>query len=170
MLSKAKQKELTEAYLKLQKEYNETHKKDILWNNMRPLLVDMIGNTVKKLSKGHFIEDFEHRVEVQADRVVRRYIENPQYNRELPMTVAYWEAVNMLYADSYDKLIGNFSHDLEYETASYTEDEQDVKLVDLKGNRIFMDFSKKQFNFIREGEGKEKIIKALEEQGWKKSF
>ncbi len=155
--------------MELQKEYNETHNKDILWGHMRPLLVDMISNTVKKLSKGHFIEDFEHRVEVQVDRVIKRYIDNPQYNRDLPLTIAYWEAVNMLYSSGHDKLIGNFSHDLEYEQATYDEDEQDVKIVDIKGNRLYMDFRTKYFNFIREGEGKEEVIKALEGSGWKKN-
>lgn len=133
---------------------------------MRPILLDMIGNTVKKLSKGHFIPDFEHRVESQTDRVVKRYIENPDYNRELPLTISYWEAVNLLYSSSHDKLIGNYDHDWDYENASYTEDEKDVKLVDIKGNRLFMDFGTKQFNFIKEGENKEVIIKALEDSGW----
>lgn len=166
MLSKDRQKELTELYLKYQEEYNKTHDQNILWNNMRPLLVDMIGNTVKKLSKGHYINDFEHRVEVQADRVIKRFIDNPSYNRDLPMTVAYWEAVNMLYSSGHDKLVGNYEHELDYENATYTEEEKDIKIIDVGGNRLFMDFSTKQFNFIKECEGKEEIIKALEGSGW----
>lgn len=126
----------------------------------------MIGNTVKKLSKGHFIEDFEHRVEAQVDRVIKRYIDNPSYNRDLPLTVAYWESVNMLYSSGHDKLVGNYEHNFEYETASYDEEEKDIKLVDVKGNRLFMDFGTKEFNFIREGENKEQVIKALEDSGW----
>ena len=167
MLSKANQKELTELYLQYQTEYNRTHDKDILWNHMRPILLDMIGNTVKKLSKGHYVPDFEHRVESQTDRVVKRYIDNPSYNRELPMTLSYWEAVNLLYSSSHDKLVGNFDHDLEYENATYEEWEQDIKLVDIKGNRLYMDFSTKEFNFIRESEKVEEVIKALEGSGWK---
>lgn len=166
MLSKAEQEKLCKLYLKWQSEYNRTHDKDILWKNIRPLLVDMIGNTAKKLSKGHYIADFEHRVEAQTDRVIKRYIDNPSYNRDLPMTVAYWEAVNMMYGSSHEKLVGSYEHDFEYETASYEEDEKDIKLVDLKGNRVYMDFSTKEFNLIKKGEGTEAIIKALEDSGW----
>ena len=101
-----------------------------------PLLVGMIGITLKKLSKGHFINDFEHRVEVQVDRVIKRYIDNPQYSRDLPMTIAYWEAVNLLYSSGHEKLVGNYDHEVEYENAPYTEEEKDVKLVDIKGNMI----------------------------------
>lgn len=129
----------------------------------------MIGNMAKKLCKGHYISDFEHRLESQVDRVIKRYITNPQYSRDLPMTIAYWEAVNMLYSSGHEKLVGNYDHELEYENATYTEEGQDIKLVDIKGNRLFMDFSTKEFNFIREGEGKEEIIKALEDSGWKLS-
>lgn len=166
MLLTEEQKKCSQLYLKWQGEYNKTEDKDILWNHIRPLLVDMIGNMAKKLCKGHYISDFEHRLECQVDRVIKRYITNPQYNRELPMTIAYWEAVNMLYSSGHDKLIGNYDHELEYENASY-EGEQDVKLVDIKGNRLYMDFGTKEFNFIKEGENKEDIIKALEDSGWR---
>ena len=142
MLSKAEQIKLCELYKKWQDEYNATHNQDILWNHIRPLLVDMIGNTVKKLSKGHYIEDFEHRVEFQTDRVIRRYINNPDYNRDLPLSLAYWESVNLLYGDSYEKLVGNYDHNLEYENAPYDE-EENIKLVDVGDNRIYMDYDSK---------------------------
>lgn len=167
MLSKEEQKRLCNIYLKYQAEYNRTHDQNILWDKMRPMLVDMIANCAKKLSKGHFIPDFEHRVEAQSDRVVKRYIDNPQYNRDLPLTLAHYEAVNMLYADSYDKLIGNYEHNFEYETASYEEEEKDTKIVEIAGNRIVMDYSAKYFTIISEGENKEEVIKALKENGWK---
>ena len=170
MLLKEEQKRLCNLYLKYQDEYNQTHNTDILWNNIRPLLVDMIGNTVKKLSKGHYISDFEHRLECQVDRVIKRYIDNPDYNRELPMTLAYWEAINMLYSSDHDKLVGNYDHDLEYSNASCYEDEENIKIVDVGGNRIVMDYSAKEFTIIKEGEKVEEIVKSLEEQGWKKPF
>lgn len=167
MLLKEEQKKLCELYLKWQGEYNETHNKDILWIHIRPLLVDMIGNTVKKLSKGHYISDFEHRLECQVDRVIKRYIDNPQYNRELPMTIAYWEAVNMLYSSGHEKLIGNYDHEDEYYNASYDDESSNTKLVDIgKGNRIFMDYDTKDFYFISKGENTEAIVKALCENGW----
>ena len=166
MLLKEEQKRLCNLYLKYQDEYNQTHNTDILWNNIRPLLVDMIGNTVKKLSKGHYINDFEHRLECQVDRVIKRYIDNPQYNRDLPMTLAYWEAINMLYSSDHEKLLGNYDHDLEYENASYYEDEEDTKIVDVGRSRIVMDYATKEFNFIRKDENSNAIIEALEEQGW----
>lgn len=168
MLSKEDQERLCKLYLEYQAEYNKTHDTRILWNDMRPLLVCMIRNTVKKLSKGHFIEDFEHRVEVQVDRVIKRYINNPQYNRDLPLTIAYWESINMLYSSGHEKLVGNYDHDWDYENETY--DEKDIKIVDIKGNRLFMDFATKEFNFIRGGEKVEEVIKALEESGWKKSI
>lgn len=152
--------------MEYQEEYNKTHDTDILWNNMRPLLVDMISNTVKKLSKGHFINDFEHRVEVQVDRVIKRYIDNPSYNRDLPLTVAYWEAVNMLYSSGHDKLVGNYDHELEYENSTY-EEEKDIKLVDIKGNRLFMDFGTKEYNFIKKSENSDAIVEGLEKLGWR---
>ena len=166
MLSKEEQKRLCNLYLKYQDEYNQTHNTDILWNNIRPLLVDMIGNTVKKLSKGHYINDFEHRLECQVDRVIKRYIDNPQYNRDLPMTLAYWEAINMLYSSDHEKLVGNYDHDLEYSNAPYYEDEEDTKIVDVGGNRIVMDYTTKEFALLKEGENSNAIIEALEEQGW----
>lgn len=168
MLLKEEQKKLCELYLKWQGEYNETHNKDILWIHIRPLLVDMIGNTVKKLSKGHYISDFEHRLECQVDRVIKRYIDNPQYNRELPMTIAYWEAVNMLYSSGHEKLIGNYDHEDEYYNATY-DDEENIKLVDVGGNRIVMDYNTKEFTILKEGEKVEEIVKGLQEQGWKKT-
>lgn len=167
MLLKEEQKRLCNLYLKWQDEYNKTHNTDILWNNIRPLLVDMIGNTVKKLSKGHFINDFEHRLECQVDRVIKRYIDNPQYNRDLPMSLAYWEAINMLYSSDHEKLMGNYDHDLEYENASYEDREKDTKIIDIAGNRIVMDYNTKEFTIITEGENKEEVIKALECSGWK---
>lgn len=166
MLLKEEQKELCKLYLKYQAEYNQTHDKDILWNNIRPLLVDMISNTAKKLSKGHYIADFEHRVEAQADRVIKRYIDNPDYNRELPMTIAHWEAVNMLYASGHDKLVGNYDHDLDYETATYVENDN-TKIIDVGNNRIVMDYNTKEFYFIKEGENSEEIVKGLESSSWK---
>lgn len=166
MLSKANQKELIELYKKYQEEYNRTHEQNILWNNMRPLLLDMIANCAKKLSKGHYIPDFQHRVEAQTDRVVKRYLDNPSYNRDLPLTLAHYEAVNMLYADSYDKLIGNYDHDLEYSNASYEDGEDDTKIVDVGGNRIVMDYNTKEFALLKEGEKVEEVVKALEENGW----
>lgn len=169
MLLKEEQKKLCELYLKWQGEYNETHNKDILWIHIRPLLVDMIGNTVKKLSKGHYISDFEHRLECQVDRVIKRYIDNPQYNRELPMTIAYWEAVNMLYSSGHEKLIGNYDHEDEYYNATYDEDEENIKVFEVGGNRIVMDYSTKEFTIIKEGEKVEEVVKTLEEQGWKKT-
>ena len=167
MLLKEEQKRLCNLYLKYQDEYNKTHNTDILWSNIRPLLLDMIGNTVKKLSKGHFINDFEHRLECQVDRVIKRYIDNPQYSRDMPMTIAYWEAINMLYSNNHEKLMGNYDHDLEYENASYEDGEEDTKIIDVGGNRIVMDYSAKEFNFISEGENKEEVIKAMKENGWK---
>lgn len=167
MLSKDDQKKLTELYLQYQTEYNRTHDRSILWDKMRPMLVDMIANCAKKLSKGHFIPDFEHRVEAQTDRVVKRYLDSPDYNRDLPLTLAHYEAVNMLYADSYDKLIGNYEHNLEYEQASYEEEEKDTKIVEIAGNRIVMDYSTKEFCLLKEGEKAEEVVKSLEENGWK---
>ena len=167
MLSKEEQKRLCKLYLEYQAEYNKTHDRNILWDNMRPLLVDMIANCAKKLSKGHYIPDFEHRVEAQTDRVVRRYLYNPSYNRDLPLTLAHWEAVNMLYADSYDKLIGNYEHNFEYETASYEVEEKDTKIVEIGGNRVLMDYSDKKFCFLEEGDKVEEVVKALEGSGWK---
>ena len=166
MLLKEEQKKLCELYLKWQGEYNETHNKDILWIHIRPLLVDMIGNTVKKLSKGHYISDFDHRLECQVDRVIKRYIDNPQYNRELPMTIAYWEAVNMLYSSGHEKLIGNYDHEDEYYNATYGEDEENIKVVEVGGNRLLMDYGDKKFSFVKEGEKVEEIVKVLCENGW----
>lgn len=167
MLLKEEQKRLCNLYLKWQDEYNQTHNTDILWNNIRPLLIDMIGNTVKKISKGHYISDFEHRLECQVDRVIKRYIDNPQYNRDMPMTIAYWEAINMLYSSSHEKLVGNYDHDLEYENASYEYGEEDTKIIDVGGNRIVIDYSTKEFTIITEGEKVEEVVKGLQEQGWK---
>lgn len=166
MLLKEEQKRLCNLYLKYQDEYNQTHNKDILWNNIRPLLVDMISNCAKKLSKGHYIPDFEHRVEAQSDRVVKRYIDNPQYNRDLPLTLAHYEAVNLLYSSGHDKLVGNYDHDLEYENASYEEEEKDTKIVDVGENRIVMDYTTKEFAILKEGENSNAIIEALEGSGW----
>lgn len=167
MLSKEEQKRLCNIYLKYQAEYNETHDTDILWNDIRPLLVDMISNCAKKISKGHYIPDFEHRVEAQSDRVVKRYIDNPQYNRDLPLTLAHWEAVNMLYASGHDKLVGNYDHELEYENSTYEEGEQEIKLVDIKGNRVYMDFGTKEFNFIKKADNSDAIVEGLEKLGWR---
>lgn len=167
MLLTEEQKRHSQLYLKWQDEYNKTGNKDILWNHIRPLLVDMIGNMAKKLCKGHYISDFEHRLECQVDRVIKRYITNPQYNRDMPMTIAYWEAVNMLYSSGHDKLVGNYDHELEYENATYEEGEQDIKLVDVGGNRLAMDYETKEFYFIKKGEKVEDVIKTLDDSGWK---
>ncbi len=129
----------------------------------------MIGNMAKKLCKGHYISDFEHRLECQVDRVIKRYTDNPQYNRDLPMTIAYWEAVNMLYSSGHEKLVGNYDHEYDYYNASYEMDDDDnTKLVDVgKGNRILMDYDTSEFYFVRKGDNPEAIIKALCDSGWK---
>lgn len=166
MLLTEEQKRHSQLYLKWQAEYNKTGDKDILWNHIRPLLVDMIGNMAKKLCKGHYISDFEHRLESQVDRVIKRYITHPQYNRDMPMTIAYWEAVNMLYSSGHDKLVGNYDHDYDYYNASYTTDEE--KIVDVGGgNRLVMNDGTKEFYFIKKGEKVEDVIKTLCESGWK---
>lgn len=81
------------------------------------------------------------------------------------MTIAYWEAVNMLYSSGHEKLIGNYDHEDEYYNATY-DDEESIKLVDVGGNRVYMDYGTKEFYFISKGENTEAIIKALCENGW----
>lgn len=169
MLSTDEQKEQTNQYLKWQREYNITQDQSILWEKLRPLLISMIGNCVKKKCKHHFIDEFEWRVENQAERVIKRYIENPQYNRDLPISLAYWEAVNMLYSSGHDKLTGNYDHELEYENAPYTEEDKDIKLIDIGGNRIVMDYETKEYYFVKASKKVEEIVKALENSGWKKT-
>lgn len=166
MLLTEEQEKLCKLYLKWQGEYNQTHDKGILWNNLRPLLVDMIGNMAKKLCKGHYISDFEHRLECQADRVIKRYTDNPQYNRDFPMTIAYWEAVNMLYSSGHEKLVGNYDHEYDYYNASHEMDDS-TKLVDVGGNRILMDYDTNEFYFVRKGDNPEAIIKVLCDSGWR---
>lgn len=166
MLSKENQKELCNLYLKWQREYNETQDKKILWNHLRPLLVDMISNCAKKKCGNHFIEDFEWRVENQAERVIKRYIDNPQYNRSLPMTIAYWESINLLYGSGHEKLVGDYDNEWDYENASYEEDDN-TKIIDAGNNRIFLDYDTNEFYFVRKGESPEAIIKVLCDNGWK---
>lgn len=164
MLSTDEQKEQTNQYLKWQREYNITQDQSILWEKLRPLLISMIGNCVKKKCKHHFIDEFEWRVENQAERVIKRYIDNPTYNRELPMTIAWWEAVNMLYGNSYDKLTACQLDDTNMSTELYEEDNS--KLVDVGGNRILLDYEDKQFSIIKAGDKTTEVIEALEKEGW----
>lgn len=85
------------------------------------------------------------------------------------MTIAYWEAVNMLYSSGHEKLIGNYDHEDEYYNATYDDESSNTKLVDIGENRLLMSYGDKKFHFVKEGEKVEEIIKALEEQGWKKT-
>lgn len=169
MLSTDEQKEQTNQYLKWQREYNITKDPAILWQKLRPLLISMIGNCVKKKCKHHFIDEFEWRVENQAERVIKRYIDNPSYNRELPMTIAYWEAVNMLYGSSYDKLTAcQLDDDNELH---YDEGEEDIKIIDVGGNRILFDYDTNEFSIIKAGDKTDEVIEALEKEGkWRLSL
>lgn len=167
MLSTDEQKEQTNQYLKWQREYNITQDPAILWEKLRPLLISMIGNCVKKKCKHHFIDDFEWRVENQVERVIKRYLDNPSYNRELPMTLAYWEAVNMLYGSSYDKLTACQLDD-DNNMLFTEEDEGDIKIIDVGGNRILFDYDTNEFYFVKTSKKVEEIVKALESSGWKK--
>lgn len=164
MLSVDEQKEQTNLYIKWQQEYNITQDQTILWEKLRPLLISMIGNCVKKKCKHYFIDDFEWRVENQAERVIKRYIDNPNYNREYPMTIAYWEAVNMLYGSSYEKLTACQLDDTNISSEDISED--NMKLVDVGGNRILFDYENKQFSIIKSCDKVTEIIDALEKENW----
>lgn len=169
MLSKAELDSRTKQYLEIQAQYNKTGDKELLWTGLRPLLIDMIRHCAMKKSQHHYIPDFDWKVENQVERVIERYYKHQGYNKQYPMTLAFWEAVHLLYSSSYEKLDSDISVDDLYEVEERpSQDEEDIKLVDVGGNRIFMNYETNEFYFVKEGEKVEEVVKTLEENGWKK--
>lgn len=93
-LTRQQQKNRQELFSKLQKEYNETHNTDILWNRMYPLLEDAVKSALCKVNGvNNFIEDFDEKVVDALDLLLVRYIHKPDYNFRSLATLAYWSAI-----------------------------------------------------------------------------
>lgn len=92
-LTKKQQKNRQELFSKLQKEYNETHNTDILWNKMYPLLEDAVKSAILKVNKYNFVEDFEEKTVSALDLLLVRYTRKPDYNFRSLSTLAYWSAI-----------------------------------------------------------------------------
>lgn len=81
-------------FLELQKEYNETQNKNILWFQMMPLLEDACKAQVTKMNGiAGFIPNYDEKVETALFLLIKRYTKNPSYNYGSLPTLAYWAAL-----------------------------------------------------------------------------
>ena len=92
-LSKQEIAERQELFTKYQKEYNETHDKNIYWEKLYPLIVDCVKSNVLKVNQMHFVNNFEERCNDAVDLLSKRYLTKPNYNFKSLVTLCYFAAV-----------------------------------------------------------------------------
>lgn len=119
-------------FVKLQKEYNDTHDKNILWFEMSPLILDSVKSSVIKMNGGygHFIPNYEEKVDKAYMLLIARYVKNPDYNFHSLPTLTYWAAkyssrnAEIIYYDKMD------SYERLTEETLLHEDEHIIEMCD----------------------------------------
>ena len=93
-LTRQQIKNRQELFVRLQKEYNETHDADILWYKLYPLLEDAVKSALCKVNGvNNFIEYWDEKVLDALDLLIARYVKRPDYNFKSLATLAYWSAI-----------------------------------------------------------------------------
>ena len=89
-----------EQFIKDQKEYNMTHCPNIVWFKMEPYFRETAASIIKQKSQGHFVQCFDDKVDLVVDKLIKRYLENPDYNFDLPKTLVYWAVISVIYSST----------------------------------------------------------------------
>ena len=93
-LTQSEMEENNKRFLELQREYNETENKNILWFEMMPLLEDACKAAVTKMNGiAGFIPNYDEKVETALYLLIKRYTKNPKYNYGSLPTLAYWASL-----------------------------------------------------------------------------
>lgn len=98
-----------------QKEYNLNKDPAYFWTKLHPLILDAVKSAIIRVN-GHvgFIPNYQYKVDIADDLLVKRYIEKPYYNFGSLPTLAYFAAIyasrqlqiiNLDTEDSYDRII-----------------------------------------------------------------
>ena len=98
-----------------QKEYNLNKDPAYFWVKLHPLILDAVKSAIIRVN-GHvgFIPNYQYKVDIADDLLVKRYIEKPYYNFGSLPTLAYFAAIyasrqlqiiNLDTEDSYDRII-----------------------------------------------------------------
>ena len=98
-----------------QKEYNLNKDPAYFWAKLHPLILDAVKSAIIRVN-GHvgFIPNYQYKVDIADDLLVKRYIEKPYYNFGSLPTLAYFAAIyasrqiqiiNLDTEDSYDRII-----------------------------------------------------------------
>lgn len=82
-----------ELFSQYQKEYNESHDKNILWLKMGPLIKDAVEASVMKINHNVYILNYNEKVETAYFSLMKRYTNNPDYNYGSLSTLAYYAAL-----------------------------------------------------------------------------
>ena len=159
----AEQQKAINEYLYWQSEYNKSGDASILWNKLRPILSPMIRNCMNKLSKNHFIQDLDWKVERATDQALQRYINKQDYNKDYPLTMAYWLAFSALYRDKYEMMVVGDVLENCMKNAVMEEDDT-TKIYEISGNIIC--FEDKDFYFIKKGEKVDEVVDTLVKNGY----
>lgn len=102
MANKTKQEidEAVEQFLINQSEYNSTHNTDIVWFKLEKYFRETAESIIKQKSKGHFVKYLSDKVDMVVDKLVERYLENPDYHFNLPQTLVYWAVISVVYSNT----------------------------------------------------------------------
>lgn len=116
-LSVEEQRQRQEKFLELQKKYNETGDKNILWFEMKPLIEDCCKSAViKRNGKNGWFPNYEKKVEDAVDTIIMRYVKKQTYNYRSLVTLCYWAALG----SSCNKNMQELDKDVLYEMSHPT--------------------------------------------------
>ena len=80
-------------FQELQKKYNESPDKNLLWFEMAPLIRDSVEANVMRINHYGFILNYEEKVDVAFFSIMKRYVDNPKYNFGSLVTLGYYAAL-----------------------------------------------------------------------------
>ena len=115
LLTKEQLKNRQILFEQYQKEYNLNKDPAYFWEKLHPLILDAVKSAIIRVN-GHagFIPNYQYKVDIADELLVKRYIEKPNYNFGSLPTLAYFAAIyasrqarviNLDMEDSYDRII-----------------------------------------------------------------
>ena len=114
-LTKEQLKNRQTLFEQYQKEYNSNKSKEYFWEKLHPLIIDAVKSAIIRVNgQAGFIPNYQYKVDIADELLVKRYIEKPNYNFGSLSTLAYFAAIyasrqtqviELDKEDSYDRII-----------------------------------------------------------------
>lgn len=114
-LTKEQLKNRQALFEKYQKEYNSNKCKEFFWEKLHPLILDAVKSAIIRVNgQAGFIPNYQYKVDMADELLVKRYISKPNYNFGSLPTLAYFAAIyasrqtqviNLDMEDSYDRIV-----------------------------------------------------------------